>query len=156
MAGAFRFMPLDLVRLRTFSSAHGLVRCNIDAGVNACACRADVSLRDVKIARDEEQRDGVRMTSRTGSVRRIWRISKKVRELKLDTERGGSTFGARWGETNLRATGAARDGARWKSQHKTIVSLSLCRRTLKLKGNKSFVPELRSRKCFSYFEIPMF
>ena len=53
--------------------------------------------------------DGVRMTSRTGSARRILEISKKVRELKLDAERGGSTFGARSGETNLRAMGAARD-----------------------------------------------
>ena len=37
---------------------------------------------------------------------------------------------------------------RWKSQHRKIVSLSLCRKIFKLKGNKSFVPELRSRKCF--------
>ena len=27
---------------------------------------------------------------------------------ELDSEREGSTFGARWGQTNLRATGAAR------------------------------------------------
>ena len=65
-----------------------------------------MSLRDVTIARDEEQGDGVRMTSRTGSARRILGISKKVRELKLDAERGGSTFGTRSGETNLRAMGA--------------------------------------------------
>ena len=33
-----------------------------------------------------------------------------------------------------------------------MVSLSLCRKTFKLKGNKkSFVPELRSRKCFLMF-----
>ena len=75
---------------------------------------ADVSLRDVTIARDEEQGDRVRMTSRTGSVWRILWISKKVRELKLDAERGGSTFGARWGETNLRAMGAARDWGQMK------------------------------------------
>ena len=41
----------------------------------------------------------------------IWR---KSRELKLDAERGGSTFGARWGETNLRAMGAARDRGQMK------------------------------------------
>ena len=29
---------------------------------------------------------------------------------ELDTEREGITFGARRGQTNLRATGAARDG----------------------------------------------
>ena len=33
---------------------------------------------------------------------------------------------------------------------------SLCRRTLYSKVIKSFVPELRSRKCFSCFGIPMF
>ena len=35
---------------------------------------------------------------------------------------------------------------RWKSQHRKMVSLSLCRKTFKLKGNK---------KCFSCFGIPM-
>ena len=44
---------------------------------------------------------------------------------------------------------------RWKSQYRKMVSLSLCQKTFKLKGNKSFVPELRSRKCFSCFGIPM-
>ena len=57
--------------------------------------RTDKSLRDVTIALDDETCDKVWVTSRTGSARRIWGISKKVRELKLDAERGGSTFGAR-------------------------------------------------------------
>ena len=37
------------------------------------------------------------------------RIERKLESWKLDAERGGSTFGARWGETNLRAVGTARD-----------------------------------------------
>ena len=37
----------------------------------------------------------------------FWR---KRESRKLDTERDGLTFGARWGETNLRAMGAARMG----------------------------------------------
>ena len=46
IAEGFRFMPLSLVRLRTFGSAHGLVRCNSEIGVNAGARgRMDVSLR---------------------------------------------------------------------------------------------------------------
>ena len=46
IAEGFRFMPLSLVKLRTFGSAHGLVRCNIEAGVNAGAReRMEVSLR---------------------------------------------------------------------------------------------------------------
>ena len=60
-----------------------------------------MSLRDVTIAWDDETGDKVRVTSRTGSAQRSLGISKKVRELKQDAEWGGSTFGARWGETNL-------------------------------------------------------
>ena len=37
-------LPFGLVRLRTFHLVHGLVRCNINAGVHA-----HVSFRDVKI-----------------------------------------------------------------------------------------------------------
>ena len=47
-------------------------------------------------------------------------------------------------------------GGRWKSQHKKIVSLSLhVEKPFNSKVIKSFVPELRSRKCFSCFGIPM-
>ena len=77
---------------------------------------------------------------------------------KLDTGRKGPTFGARWGQTNLRAMGAARDGGgcRGKSQNRKNVYLSpYVEEPLNSKVIKSFVPELRSRKCFSCFEIPM-
>ena len=48
-------------------------------------------------------------------------------------------------------------GGRWKSQHRKIAPLSpYVEKPLNSKVIKSFVPELRSRKCFSYFEIPMF
>ena len=68
--------------------------------------------------------DGVQMTSRTGSAQRILGIWRKLRELKLDAERGGLTFGARWGETNLRAMGAARgEGQMGKPAKKDCVSL---------------------------------
>ena len=77
---------------------------------------------------------------------------------ELDTGREGSTFGARWGETNLQATGAALDGGCWwKSQNRKNLYLSpYVEETLNSKVMKSFVPELRSRKCFSCFEIPTF
>ena len=54
--------------------------------------------------------------------------------------------------------GVARDGGgRWKSQDRKNVYLSpYVEEPLNSKIIKSFVPELRSRKCFSYFEIPMF
>ena len=77
---------------------------------------------------------------------------------ELDSEREGSTFGARWDQTNLRVTGATRDGGgRWKSQNRKNVYLSpYVEEPLNSKVIKSFVPELRSRKCFSCFGIPMF
>ena len=48
-------------------------------------------------------------------------------------------------------------GGRWKSQNRKNVYLSPhVEEPLNSKVIKSFVPELRSRKCFSCFEIPMF
>ena len=100
------------------------------------------------------------MTPCTGSVRGgFWEIWKKSVSRELDTEREGSTFGAPRRQTNLRATGIARDtwGGRWKSQNKKNVYLSLyVKEPLNSKVIKGFVPELRSRKCFSCFEIPIF
>ena len=66
-----------------------------------------MSRRDVTIARDEEHGNVVRMTSRTGSVRRFLGDLKKVTELKLDAERGGLTFGG-----SLRRAEFARYGRR--------------------------------------------
>ena len=46
---------------------------------------------------------------------------------------------------------------RWKSLNWKTVPLSpYVEKSLNSKVIKSFVPELRSRKCFSCFEIPMF
>ena len=46
---------------------------------------------------------------------------------------------------------------RWKSQHRKNVYLSpYVKKPLNSKVIKSFVPELRSRKCFSCFGISMF
>ena len=59
------------------------------------AHRADMSLRDVTVACDDETGAEVRVTPCTGSVRRILGICRKLRELKLDAERGGSNFGSR-------------------------------------------------------------
>ena len=48
-------------------------------------------------------------------------------------------------------------GGGWKSQNRKNVYLSpYVEEHLNSKVIKSFVPELRSRKCFSCFEIPMF
>ena len=46
---------------------------------------------------------------------------------------------------------------RWKSQYRKMVSLSpYVEKPFNLKVIKSFISELRSRKCFSCFGIPMF
>ena len=48
-------------------------------------------------------------------------------------------------------------GGRWKSQNRKNVYLSPdVEEPLNSKVIKRFVPELRSHKCFSCFEIPMF
>ena len=48
-------------------------------------------------------------------------------------------------------------GGRWKGQNRKIRPLSpYVEKPLNSKVIKSFVSELRSRKCFSCFEIPMF
>ena len=48
-------------------------------------------------------------------------------------------------------------GDRWKSQNRKNVYLSpYVKEPLNSKVIKSFVPELRSHKCFSCLEIPMF
>ena len=50
-----------------------------------------------------------------------------------------------------------RGRGRWKSQYRKIVPLSPhVEKPFNSKVIKSFVPELRSRKCFSCFGIPKF
>ena len=95
------------------------------------------------------------MTSRTESTRKILGIRRKLVELRLDTRREGLTFAC----SRRPWAGVERDGrgADEKARIERLrLSLSLCRRTFKLRVIKSFVPEQRSRKCFSCFEIPMF
>ena len=76
-------------------------------------------------------------------------------ELRLDIGREGLTFAClRW-----LWEGVAWDGGwgRWKSHNRKIALLSpYVEKLLNTKVIKSFVPEQRSRKCFSCFEIPMF
>ena len=70
-------------------------------------------------------------------------------ELSSRPGRRRLTFGARRGQTNLRATGRRtrwRAGGRWKSQNRRNVYLSpYVEEPLNSKVIKSFVPELRSR-----------
>ena len=125
------------------------------------AGRADVSLRDVTIG---QMGNGARecgwrhAPGARGGFCGFW---KSQFSWELDSEREESTFGARWGETNLRAKGVARDrgggGVRWKSHNRKNVYLSpYVEEPLNSKVIKCFIPELRSCTCFSCFGIPMF
>ena len=136
-------MPLGLVRLRTFGSVHGLLRCNINIGVHAHVRRVDVSLRYVTIGYR------VRMTSGARRISGIWRKLVEMRPASgedgwLSLARGDLCGGCHtcWG------------GGRWKSQNRKIVPLSLCRRTFKLKGNKKV--RTWTKKLLRVFRISRF
>ena len=135
-----------------FGSVHGLLRCNIYAGVYARGRNGRVPQRCYN-SPDGKRGHRVRVTPRTGSARRILRILKKSVELSPVSGEDGWLSLARGGL----ATGAHEMGCRWKSQNRKNVYLSPYVEPLNSKVIKSFVPELRSRKCFSCFEItPMF
>ena len=109
------------------------------------ACGADVSFRDVTIEIPDR---GMWMISRTGSV--DWDLRKAV-SLVLASEEDG--WLSELSEALRRVPQVL--WGRWKSQHRNMVSLSLSQKPLNSKVIKSFVTELRSRKCFSCFGIPM-
>ena len=81
---------------------------------------------------------------------RFWGFWRKSVSWELDTEREGSTFGSRWGQTNLCAMGATCIGVGKASIEKLCISLS-CVKTFNSKVIKDFVPELRSRRVFFVF-----
>ena len=90
-------------------------------------------------------------------ARRILWIWEKS-ELSFSVRGRRLTFGARRDQTSSLRRGAARAGwgGIWKSQHRKIVYHSpYDEKPLNSKVIKSFVPDLRSRKCFSCFGIPM-
>ena len=69
----------------------------------------EVSLRDVTIVRDESGWQGAGDVTHRKRAEVGENLKKVGESWKLDAKRGGSTFGVRWGETNLHAVGAARD-----------------------------------------------
>ena len=78
------------------------------------------------------------------------RFEKKVSELNFSVRGRRLTFGAHRGL----AAGVARGGGGGDGKvflERLYLSLPHVENPFKLKGNKSFVPELRSRKCFFFF-----
>ena len=131
---------------------HGLLRCNMNAGVHASARRAGrVTQRchnSPEMGNGASKCEWRHTAEARGGFGEIWR---KLGELRLDTGWEGLTFAEALGRCHTRW------GCRWKSQNRKIVPLSpYVEKPLNSKVIKDFVPELRSRKCFSCFEIPMF
>ena len=97
------------------------------------------------------------MSSRTGSAQKIWG------DLKKSVSWVESCLGIRrlaFAYSRRPCDGCTWDGGgggRWKALNRKNVYLSpYVEEPLNSKVIKSFVPELRSRKCFSCFENPMF
>ena len=100
------------------------------------------------------------MTSCTGSARgRFWGIRKMSVELSLcHLKKKGDFHLLAEARSVGFVAGATRDeeGADEKARIERICISPYVEEPLNSKVIKSFVPELRSRKCFSCFEIPMF
>ena len=82
-----------------------------------------------------------------GNLKKVSRVETRHQTRRVDFRLLAEALGrcrTRWGD-------------RWKSQNRKIVPLSpYVEKPLNSKVIKSFLPELRSRKCFSCFEIRMF
>ena len=104
----------------------------------------------------------MRVTLHTGSAWRIWGILKKVSWVESCLGRRRLTFACSLRPDEFTRYGRCTIWWWWwggwlKNQNRKNVYLSpYVEEPLNLKVIKSFVPELRSRKGFSYFGIPMF
>ena len=138
-----------------FGAVHGLLRCHINIGVHAHARGADVSLRDVTIAQMGNGASKCEWRHAPEARGGFWDF-EKVSELSWILPRE-KTVDFRLLAEALGRCHACWRGGRWKIQNRKNVYLSpYVEKPLNSKVIKSFVPELRSRKCFSCFEIPMF
>ena len=130
---------------------HGLLRCDINAGVRSCARSGRVTQRCHH--RNPRWETGIGSAWNVTHLkrRRIWGILKKSVSWVLPREK---KFGCRLLAETLRRM---RTCVRWKSQNRKNMYLSpYVEEPLKSKVVKSFVLELRSRKCFSCFDISMY
>ena len=128
------------------------------------ACGEDVSFIDVKIKIPEkgwpvDVNDVLHRKRTRGGFWGFWKsqlveLSSASGEdgwLSIARRSQASGFCDEWTRVGLGV------GGRWKSQNrKNVYHSPYVEEPLNSKVIKSFVPELRSRKCFSCFEIPMF
>ena len=134
---------------------HRLLRCNINAGVLARGWSGRVTRR----CHNSPDRNGAREFR--------WRHAQEARggfwgfwKSQLSSasgEDGWLSLAPRYQASGLVAGATRVMGCRWKSQNRKNVYLSpYVEKPFNSKVIKSSVPELRSGKCFSCFEIPMF
>ena len=155
MAEGFRFMPLGLVRLRTFqlsawvSQMQHERRCSRARG--GWTCHSDVKknsqIGEYKWRHAPEARRGLREI-----------LKKSVSSVEFCLGRWRLAFACSPKPGQWPCGGCHTCcGGRWKSQNRKNVYLSnYVEEPLNSKLIKSFVRELRSRTCFLCFEVPMF
>ena len=125
----------------------------MNTGVHASAHGADVYLRDITIARDGKRGYTVRMTSGTGSTRRILEDFEKVRSSD-ETCLGRRRLAFACSRTPLWRVPHEMGAGRGKSQNRKIMPPSpYVEEPLNSKVIKSFVPEQRSRYMFFEFRV---
>ena len=135
----------------------GLLRCNINAGVHAREQSGRVTQR-CHNSPDGKRGYTVRMTSRTGSARRILGFWKS-QFVELRPASGED----RWLSLARRSKASGLCGGyrtRWVADEKARIEKMFLSPYIEEPLNstliKSFVPEQRVRKCFSCFEIHTF
>ena len=134
---------------------HGLLRCNINAGVHTRGRNGRVTQR-CHNSPDGKRGYRVRVKSHTGSAWRFWGFWKSQLSWVLPQKKMVDFRGSQRPDEFARYERCTRWEGRWKSQNRKNVYLSpYVEEPLNSKVIKSFVPELRSRKCFSCFEIPV-
>ena len=119
-----------------------------------CAHEADMSLRDVTIAQMGNEASKCEWHHAPEAHRGFWDF-EKVSWVETCLGRRRLIFAC----SRRPWAGVTWDGGgeRWKNQNRKNVYLSpYVEEPLNSKVIKSSIPELRSRKCFSCFEIPMF
>ena len=158
MAKEFRFMPFGFVRLRTFRLSTWVVWVQTWVQVSTRARGGCVVHRCQNKNPIERLTNGGEWRHAPEVRGGFWEIRKsQLVELSPASGEDGWLSLARRSQARGLGQVTHEMGDRWKSQNRKNVYLCpYVEEPLNSKLIKSFVPELRSRKCFSCFEIPMF
>ena len=121
------------------------------------ACGEDVSFRDVKIKIPDRTWGCEWPHASEACAEDLGEFEKSQESWVPGSEYEGWLSLARWSQASGLAVGVARGLGGWKSHYRKNVYLSpYVEKPFNSKARKSFVPELRSRKCLLCFGIPMF